>query len=64
MSDISQPSLSARFRRLTRLVRKETTGVLRDRRTLLTLFLMPILLYPLLAIGFRQFFLSHPPCLY
>ncbi|HEV8059863.1 MAG TPA: ABC transporter permease subunit/CPBP intramembrane protease [Gemmataceae bacterium] len=59
MSDIPHLSFTARFRRLSRLVRKETTGVLRDRRTLLTLFLMPLLLYPLLAIGFRQFFLSQ-----
>jgi sodium transport system permease protein len=59
MSDVALPSLAARLRRISRLVRKETTGVLRDRRTLMTLFLMPILLYPLLAISFRQFFLSQ-----
>ncbi len=55
----SPAALSARFSRLFRLVRKETTGVLRDRRTIVTLFLMPVLLYPLLAICFRQFFLSQ-----
>ena len=59
MSDIAQASLSAQMGRIVRLVRKETTGVLRDRRTIVTLFLMPILLYPLLAICFRQFFLSQ-----
>jgi sodium transport system permease protein len=52
-------SSAARWRRLSRLVRKETAGVLRDRRTLTTLLLMPFLLYPLLAIGFRQFLLSQ-----
>jgi sodium transport system permease protein len=59
MSNTAKPSLSARLGRVWRLVRKETTGVLRDRRTIVTLFLMPILLYPLLAICFRQFFLSQ-----
>ena len=60
MNDIPKHlTLSSRFRRLSRLVRKETTGVLRDRRTIVTLILMPILLYPLLAIAFRQFFLSQ-----
>src|SRR5262249_1343675 len=32
--------------------------VLRDRRTIVTLVLMPVLLYPLLSIAFRQYFLS------
>ncbi|MFQ3593677.1 MAG: ABC transporter permease subunit [Gemmataceae bacterium] len=39
--------------RLFRLALKELRESLRDRRTTLTLVLMPILLYPLLAIGFR-----------
>jgi ABC-2 type transport system permease protein/sodium transport system permease protein len=37
--------------RLLRFARKELREVLRDRRTVLTLLLMPLLLYPLLAIG-------------
>ncbi len=41
-----------------RLTRKELRGILRDRRTIVTLVLMPLLLYPLLSIGFQQFFLS------
>jgi ABC-2 type transport system permease protein/sodium transport system permease protein len=41
--------------RLLRLARKELTEVLRDRRTIFTLVLMPLLLYPLLTIGFGQF---------
>jgi sodium transport system permease protein len=44
--------------RFLRLARKELTEILRDRRTVLTLLLMPLLLYPLLSLGFRQFLLS------
>ena len=56
--DAPRPSLRFRLGRLGRLARKELTEVLRDRRTLLTLVLMPILLYPLLALAFR-FFLAE-----
>ncbi len=59
MNDMTHRSFAARVGRIFRLVRKETTGALRDRRTIVTLFLMPILLYPLLAICFKQFFLSQ-----
>lgn len=45
--------------RIVRLTRKELRECLRDRRTLLTLVLMPLLLYPVLGIAFRQFFLSN-----
>jgi sodium transport system permease protein len=45
--------------RLIRLVRKELSEVLRDRRTIITLVLMPLLLYPLLSIGFQQYLLAH-----
>jgi ABC-2 type transport system permease protein/sodium transport system permease protein len=38
--------------RWLRLARKELREILRDRRTLLTLALMPLLLYPLLGLGF------------
>jgi ABC-2 type transport system permease protein/sodium transport system permease protein len=37
--------------RTLRLARKELTEILRDRRTIITLVLMPVLLYPLLSIG-------------
>jgi sodium transport system permease protein len=47
------------LRRLLRLARKELRESLRDRRTILTLVLMPVLLYPLLGVSFRLFFLSH-----
>src|ERR1051325_7426469 len=48
---------------LRRLVRKELNEILRDRRTILTLVLMPLLLYPLLAVAFRTFLVSNltPP---
>jgi ABC-2 type transport system permease protein/sodium transport system permease protein len=44
--------------RLGRLVRKELNEILRDRRTIITLVLMPVLLYPLLSIAFQQFLLA------
>jgi ABC-2 type transport system permease protein/sodium transport system permease protein len=45
--------------RLGRLVRKELFEILRDRRTIITLVLMPVLLYPLLFLAFQQFLLAH-----
>ncbi len=39
-------------------MRKELLEIVRDRRTILTLVLMPLLLYPLLSIAFQQFFLA------
>jgi len=48
-----------RLARLFRLAGKELREILRDRRTILTLVLMPLLLYPLLSIAFQQFFLSQ-----
>ncbi len=44
--------------RWLRLARKELRETLRDRRTIVTLLLMPILVYPLLSIGFRHFLFS------
>src|SRR5262249_56363676 len=46
--------------RLLRFARKELREVLRDRRTVLTLLLMPPLLYTLLTVGFRTLLLSGP----
>jgi ABC-2 type transport system permease protein/sodium transport system permease protein len=46
---------------LARLARKEMREILRDRRTIITLVLMPLLLYPLLGIGFRFFLTSLVP---
>ena len=47
--------------RLFRLTRKEIATILRDRRTVITLVLMPLLLYPLLTIAFQQFLLANAP---
>jgi sodium transport system permease protein len=41
--------------RVGRLARKELSEILRDRRTVITLLLMPLLLYPLLSFAFQQF---------
>ena len=50
-SSLSRQSLA----RIGRLVRKELTEILRDRRTILTLVLMPLLLYPLMTLAFQQY---------
>ncbi len=44
--------------RLWRLVLKELRETLRDRRTIITLVVMPILIYPLLAVAFQRFLLT------
>jgi len=44
--------------RLGRLTLKELRETLRDRRTIVTLVLMPLLVYPLLSLAFKQFLLS------
>lgn len=44
--------------RLGRLARKELSEILRDRRTIITLVVMPLLLYPLLSVAFQQLFLA------
>lgn len=53
------PRPRATLGRLARLTLKELREILRDRRTIVTLVLMPVLVYPLLSIGFRQFFLTR-----
>jgi ABC-2 type transport system permease protein/sodium transport system permease protein len=53
-----EQGLGNRLGRLGRLVRKELAEILRDRRTIITLVLMPILVYPLLAVAFQQYFSS------
>ncbi|MCY2968391.1 MAG: ABC transporter permease subunit, partial [Planctomycetota bacterium] len=59
---MEQPSTdtTGRLGRLGRLTLKELREILRDRRTILTLILMPLLLYPVLSVAFQQFFLSQP----
>lgn len=44
--------------RMWRLCQKELRETLRDRRTIITLIVMPILLYPLLSIAMQRVFLS------
>ncbi len=44
--------------RLRRLVLKELREILRDRRTIITLVVMPLLIYPLLAIVFQRFLVT------
>src|SRR6185369_1972115 len=44
-----------------RLIRKELSEILRDRRTIVTLVVMPLLIYPLLGVGFTQFFRAMSP---
>lgn len=45
--------------RLARLALKELREILRDRRTIITLVFMPLILYPLLSIAFQRYFLSN-----
>src|SRR5579872_7064571 len=45
--------------RIGRLALKELRETLRDRRTIATLFLMPILVYPLLSVAFQRFLVSN-----
>lgn len=45
--------------RLCRLALKELRETLRDRRTIITLVLMPVLVYPLLGVTFQKFFLAQ-----
>ncbi|MEM9943360.1 MAG: hypothetical protein AAF939_17480, partial [Planctomycetota bacterium] len=45
--------------RLFRLALKELRETLRDRRTIVTLILMPLLVYPVLSLVFKTFLLSN-----
>lgn len=49
---------SFNFGRLTRLATKELRETLRDRRTIITLVLMPLLVYPILSLVFRSVLMS------
>ncbi|MEM7311679.1 MAG: ABC transporter permease subunit/CPBP intramembrane protease [Planctomycetota bacterium] len=44
--------------RLWRLCQKELREILRDRRTIVTLVLMPILVYPVLSLVFQRFLIT------
>ncbi|MBW3596220.1 MAG: ABC transporter permease subunit [Planctomycetes bacterium] len=52
------PSHSPAWGRWKRLAQKELRETLRDRRTIVTLVLMPLLVYPLLNIAFQRYLLS------
>ena len=56
---IQPASLSRRLWRIGRIARKELREALRDRRTLLTLVLMPLLVYPLLGTIMQKFVLQQ-----
>ncbi|MEI7700520.1 MAG: hypothetical protein WCK86_12040, partial [Planctomycetia bacterium] len=46
---------TSRLKRLVRLARKEIRESLRDRRTLMTLVMMPLIVYPLLGLLVQRF---------
>lgn len=52
------PRASTSLAWLKRLARKELLEILRDRRTIITLVLMPLLVYPLLSVAFRTLALN------
>ena len=54
---VSKPPVST-WGRLRRLAGKELRETLRDRRTVITLIMMPVLVYPILSIVFRTVLLS------
>src|SRR6185437_13581593 len=56
--DVTPPARRQLIGRLQRLVRKELREILRDRRTIITLVVMPILIYPLLAVVFQRFLVT------
>jgi sodium transport system permease protein len=53
------PNPHDRLQRLGRLTLKELREILRDRRTIVTLVLMPLFIYPVLSVAFQQFFISR-----
>src|SRR5262245_28259572 len=52
------PYTSEKIQRVVRMARKELREILRDRRTIITLIAMPLLLYPLMSVAFQQFYLA------
>src|SRR5439155_21906890 len=57
-SSLASPTSSFWLSRIARLARKELRETLRDRRTIITLVLMPLLVYPVLSLALRQFLVS------
>ena len=58
MSNSQTRSQRSWFSRLKRLTLKELRETLRDRRTIVTLILMPLLVYPILSLIFRTVLMS------
>jgi len=58
VSAASPKSFSSVLLRHGRLAMKELRETLRDRRTIVTLVLMPILVYPLLSMAFQRFLVA------
>ena len=58
MSNLETRSQRSWFSRLKRLTLKELRETLRDRRTVVTLILMPLLVYPILSLVFRTVLMS------
>src|SRR5262245_46049672 len=56
ISSAAAPSFN--LARVVRLAHKELRETLRDRRTIITLVLMPLLVYPVLSVALRQFLVS------
>ncbi|MFO0527299.1 MAG: ABC transporter permease subunit, partial [Planctomycetota bacterium] len=55
----STPRRRGRLSQIWRLATKELKETLRDRRTIVTLVAMPLIVYPLLSIAFRTFLLNN-----
>lgn len=55
---MANSTTSPRGLRIGRLALKELRETLRDRRTIITLFAMPLLVYPILSLIFRTFLFS------
>src|SRR5438105_1109112 len=53
-----EPMTPPQLSLIARLAGKELREILRDRRTIVTLVLMPVLLYPLLSMAFRSYFIA------
>ncbi|WP_233148517.1 ABC transporter permease subunit/CPBP intramembrane protease [Rhodopirellula sp. MGV] len=58
VSSASHRSHLGTGRRLARLCQKELRETLRDRRTIITLLMMPLLVYPLLSMALNRFLLN------
>lgn len=54
----TNPAPAMNLARVGRLALKELRETLRDRRTIITLLIMPILVYPILSLAFHQFLVT------